>query len=159
MLDIPLVEALWGWAIDMAGLLIKILLIIMAIMTILESLRSLGWDEYLFTFFKPAMKILGLSTRTATLWVAAVIFGLMYGGAVIQEGANRGDLTKTELEHLHISIGINHSMVEDPVLFLALGLNGFWLWIPKLVMAVITVHVFRVVGYLKSKVSFIKIRQ
>ncbi len=159
MLDIPLVEALWDWAIDMAGLLIKILLIIMAIMTILESLRSLGWDEYLFTFFKPVMKILGLSTRTAMLWVAAVIFGLMYSGAVIQEGANRGDLTKTELEHLHISIGINHSMVEDPALFLALGLTGFWLWVPKLVMAVITVHVFRAVEYLKKKTSVIKFRR
>ena len=86
------------------------------------------------------------------LWVTAVIFGLMYGGAVIQDEVKRGDLTKTELEHLHVSIGINHSMVEDPALFMALGLNGFWLWIPKLVMAAVVVHIFRAVEYLWGKV-------
>ncbi len=152
MVDTPLVEALWVWAIDMASLLIKIFVIIMTIMIILESLRWLGWAEYLYDFFKPFMRILGLSNRTAMLWVAAVVFGLMYGGAVIQEGAKREDLAKAELEHLHISIGINHSMLEDPALFLALGLSGFWLWVPKFVMAVITVHIVRGIRYLLSKI-------
>ena len=34
-------------------------------------------------------------------------------------------LPKEELENLHISVGINHGMVEDPAMFLVLGLNGF----------------------------------
>ena len=98
------------------------------------------------------MGILGLSNRVAMPWVTAVIFGLLYGGAIIVEEAKRGDLTKAEVEHLHISVGINHSMLEDPALFLALGLNGFWLWVPKFIMAIITVQIFRVARYLKKKV-------
>lgn len=153
MVQTPLVEVLRVWALDMIGLLIKIFVIIMTVMLILQSLRSLGWTEYLFNFSKPLMRILGLSNRAAVPWVTAVVFGLMYGGAVIVEEAKRGDLTKAELEHLHISIGVNHSMVEDPALFLAFGLNGFWLWVPKLVMAIITVQVFRAVKYLKKGIS------
>ncbi len=145
----PLVEVLKGWAINTIGLLIKILLIIMAIMVTLECLQSLGWIEYLLKFFKPVMRVLGLSDRTALLWVTAVIFGLMYGGAVIMEEARKGGLTKEELERLHISIGINHSMVEDPTLFLILGLNGFWLWVPKFIMAVIAVQTYRAVNILR----------
>ena len=153
VVDTPLVTTLWNWAADTFLLLIKILLIIMGIMIILESLRYLGWDEYLYSFFRPVMKLLGLSDRTAMLWVAAVIFGLLYCGAIIQERVKRGNLTTTELEYLHISIGINHSMLEDPALFLALGINGFWLWIPKFIMAVLTVQVFRGVRYLWLKIN------
>ena len=150
--DSPITEALKNWALDTLILLAKVFGIIMLIMIVLESLTALGWSEYLFNLSKPLMRLLGLSRRTAMLWVTAVIFGLMYGGAVIQDEVKRGDLTRTELRHLHISIGINHSMVEDPALFAALGLNGFWLWIPKLVMAAAVVHVFRSAEYLWGKV-------
>jgi hypothetical protein len=144
----PILEALGQWALNTLILLAKIFGIIMAIMIALESLAWLGWTDRMFNVSRPLMKIIGLSDRAAMLWVTAVVFGLMYGGAVIQERAKQGDLTKAELEHLHISIGINHSMVEDPVLFMALGLNGLWMLVPKLVMAVLVVHIFRLVEYL-----------
>jgi len=151
MATTPFIEVLKTWAIDMGRLLIKVFIIIMAVMIGLESLKSLGWMEYLLNFSQPVMKILGLSHRTALLWVTAVVFGLLYGGAVIIEEAKKGALTKAELERLHISIGINHSMVEDPALYLALGLNGFWLWVPRFVMAVIAVQVYRATKYLKKE--------
>ena len=146
----PLFEALKNWAIDTARLLTKILIIITVIMIALESLRSLGWIEHLLKFFKPLMRILGLSESTAALWVTAGIFGLMYGGAVIIEEVKRGTLIKEELECLHISIGINHSMIEDPALFIALGLNAFWIWVPKLIMAAIAVQVYRTINRFKK---------
>jgi hypothetical protein len=67
---------------------------------------------------------------------------LAYGAAVIVEEANEGHLGKEELEALHLSIGINHSLIEDPALFLALGLSAFWLWIPRLITAIIAVRLF-----------------
>ena len=82
------------------------------------------------------------------LWVTTVVFGLMHGGAVIQEEARQGDLTGAQLDRLHVSIGMNHSIVEDSVLFMALGPNGFWLWVPKLVAAAPTAHIFRLAEYL-----------
>ena len=149
--DSPIAEVLREWALDTLLLLAKVFGIIMFVMIILESSTALGWSEYLFDLSRPLMKFLGLSRRTAMLWVTAVVFGLMYGGAVIQDRAKQGDLTKTELRHLQVSIGINHSMVEDPALFMALGLNGLWLWVPKLVIAAIVVHVFKAAEYLWGK--------
>ena len=147
----PFIEVLKVWGVGTIELLIKILIIIMAAMIALECLKSLGWMEYLLNFSQPVMKILGLSRRTALLWVTAVVFGLMYGGAVIIEEAKKGVLTKEELESLHISIGTNHSMVEEPALWLALGLNGFWLWVPKLITAVAAVQIYGAVRYFKKK--------
>lgn len=34
------------------------------------------------------------------------------------------------------------SMVEDPALFLSLGLGAFWLCIPRFITAIIAVHLF-----------------
>ena len=143
----PFLPALQQWALDTGLLLAKIFGIIIAVMIALEGMMVLGWTDKLYAVSRPLMRFLGLSGRTSILWVTAVFFGLMYGAAVIQDKAKREDLTKAELEHLHISVGINHSMLEDPVLFMALGINGFWLWVPKLVMAAIAVYIFRVAEY------------
>ncbi|MFC1957367.1 nucleoside recognition domain-containing protein [Chloroflexota bacterium] len=147
----PVFEILKGWALDIIGLLLKILGIVMTVMILLEFSESLNWTEHSRKFFRPLMRILRLSDQTATLWVTSVTFGLVYGGAVIIDEARKGTLTKEELERLHISVGINHAMVEDPALFLALGLNAFWLWVPKLVMAIIAVQAYRAIQYLQNK--------
>jgi hypothetical protein len=147
----PLLEVLKDWAIDIIGLLLRILGIVMTIMIMLEFSESMRWTEYSLKFFRPLMRILRLSERTATLWVTSAAFGLMYGGAVIIDEARKGVLTREELERLHISVGINHAMVEDPALFLALGLNPIWLWVPKIIMAIIAVQTYRAISYLKNK--------
>jgi hypothetical protein len=53
------------------------------------------------------------------------------------EDVKAGHLSKEEVEVLDLSIGINHAMVEDPSLFLSLGLSPFWLWIPRLIVAIL----------------------
>lgn len=78
------------------------------------------------------------------MWLTAVIFGLSYGAAVIVSEVRNSSFTQAELEDLHISIGINHAIIEDPAIFLSLGLNPFWLWVPRFIAAIIAVHVFSV---------------
>ena len=146
-----ILQALRVWGIDTGWMLLKILGIITGIMIVLECLRWLEWDRYLYGFFKPFMKVLGLSDRTVMLWVTAVIFGLMYGSAVILEKSREGGLTRSELERLHISIGINHSMVEDPALYMAMGINGFWLIVPKLIMAMASAQLYRLWEFLTKQ--------
>jgi len=77
------------------------------------------------------------------MFVAGLVFGLLYGGAVIVEEARRGRLTREDAEGLHVSLGINHAVVEDPALFATLGLNLLWLLIPRLVTAIAAVHILR----------------
>ncbi len=146
----PFLEVLKVWTIDMIVLLLKILGIILLLMITLESFKSLEWIESSLKFFRHLMRILGLSDRMAMMLVTAIMFGLLSGGAVIVEEAKKGALTKEELERLHISIGINHSIVEDPALFAVLGLNAFWLWVPRFIIAIIAVLTYRAIKHLKS---------
>ncbi|MDO9528856.1 MAG: nucleoside recognition domain-containing protein [Syntrophales bacterium] len=136
----PFIYMLKSWSLATFYLCIKIFVIIMSILTLLEVVKSLGWIDHVVRVLTPVLKILGLRRNVGILWVTATVFGLAYGGAVIVEEAKQGHLTKDELEELHLSIGIHHSLIEDPALFLSLGLSAFWLWVPRLIMAMIAVR-------------------
>ncbi|MEA3487144.1 MAG: iron transporter [Thermodesulfobacteriota bacterium] len=133
-------DMLSQWYHVMWTLTIKIFFIIMFVLTMVEILKIFGWINHIVRFISPVLKIMGLSRKVGILWITAIMFGLAYGGAVIVEEARRGNLTDEELEKLHLSIGINHAVIEDPVLFLPFGIGLFWLWIPRLVIAIVAVR-------------------
>jgi hypothetical protein len=131
-----------NWLIATLYLSLKIFVIIMVIMILLEMMKIFNMIPHIVKIMNPLLTVMGLDKRVGVLWLTATVFGVAYGGAVIVEEAKEEDFTKKELERLHLSIGINHSMVEDPALFLALGLSAFWLWIPRLITAVVAVRLF-----------------
>jgi hypothetical protein len=133
----PFLPMVSDWAVSMLDLTVKIFFIIMAILTLLELAKSLGWILPIVKALSPLLRILGLSEKVGILWMTAVVFGLAYGGAVIVEEARQGHISKEELEELQLSVGINHSMVEDPVLFMAFGISAFWLFVPRLITAML----------------------
>lgn len=139
------------WGLATINLLIRIFVIIMIILTMLEIMKSFGWIRPIVTFLSPLLKAMGLSHKVGILWMTAVIFGVAYGGAVIVEETKSENLTKRELEELHLSIGINHAMIEDPSLFLPLGISPLWLWVPRLLVAIIAVRLLTLWYRLREK--------
>lgn len=138
---VPFFTMAGHWAAETAALALKIFLIIMTILTALEIIKAFGWIHPIVRFFTPLLRVMGLSEKVGLLWITAIVFGLAYGGAVIVEEARAGHLSSDELETLQLSIGINHSMVEDPSLFLSLGLSPLWLWLPRIFIAIAAVRI------------------
>jgi spore maturation protein SpmB len=135
-------EMVFGWAWSMLDVGIKILLIILVIMTFLEIMKVKGWINDLVGFLAPVLKVMGLSREVGFVWLTGAIFGLAYGGSVIIQESRAGHLSREDIETLHLSIGINHAMVEDPALFLSLGLSPFWLWVPRIIVAILMTRLF-----------------
>ncbi len=133
----PFAEMMKTWFLSILGLSLKVFLIILSILTFLEIMKKMGWIHPVVRALAPLLRLMGLSRQVGLLWMTAVVFGLAYGGAVIVEEAKAGHLTREELQELHLSIGINHSMIEDPSLFLTFGLSPFWLWVPRFITAII----------------------
>jgi spore maturation protein SpmB len=136
-------EMIRHWAWTTFRLTAKIFFIIIALLTLLELLKAFGWIHPIVRALSPFLRIMGLDQKVGFLWMTAVIFGLSYGGAIIVEEAKSGHLSREDLELLHLSIGMNHSMVDDPPLFLPLGIHPFWLYVPRLVMAIFIVRLLR----------------
>jgi len=128
------------WLLTTLKLSVRIFAIIMSLLIVLEVMKRLGWINRIVKLSRPLLRGLGLGENAGILWMTAAIFGLAYGAAVIVEEAKEGHLDKEELEGLHLSIGINHALIEDPALFLALGLNPFWLWVPRIITAMLAVR-------------------
>jgi hypothetical protein len=140
--SVPLLSSLKNWALSTFYLLLKIFGILMAVLIAMGVLRALNWIQYGIKALSPLLKVMGLSQKVGFVWGSGAVFGLVLGSAVILEEAKAGHISKKELEEVHLSIGIQHSLFEDPFLFLAMGLNPFWLWVPRLVMAILAVQVY-----------------
>lgn len=128
------------WLASMAVLSVKMLLIVCAVMVAIELMRQYQMQESIVGFFGPFLKAMGLNREVGLLWVTAVLFGVAYGGAVIVAEAKKQGLSEEAVEKLHLSIGINHAMIEDPALFLPFGIHPLWLWGPRLMAAILVVY-------------------
>ncbi len=141
---------LLGWSRDMAGLGLQIFLIIMPLMVVMELMKIFHIIEYIVRGISPVLKLMGLSQETGVLWLTAAIFGLTYGAAVIVEETRNNTFDPDALNRLHISIGINHAMIEDPALFLPLGISPVWLWIPRLTAAIFAIYMLHIVNLIRK---------
>ncbi|MCK5099995.1 MAG: iron transporter [Desulfobacteraceae bacterium] len=137
----------WMW--DMLKLCLQIFFIIMPLMMALELAKEFNTIYYITTIISPLLFLLGLNKKTGILWLTAATFGLAYGSAVIVEETKTKSFSKLEITPLHLSIGINHAMIEDPALFLPLGIPPFWLWIPRLVAAIAATYLFHIINFLR----------
>lgn len=131
----------WVW--DTGILSLKIFAIITTMMVVMELLRAWRVIPLLARLLQPLLWLMGLSPRVGVLWLTASVFGLTYGAAVIVEETREGHFQKDEIERLQLSIGINHALIEDPAIFLALGIPALWLWGPRLLAALVMVHCHR----------------
>lgn len=138
------------WCLATVQLALQILVIIVFIMVVLEVMKAYKLIDRLVRVLDPLLKLMGLNRNVGLLWLAAAIFGIAYGGAVIVEETRQGLYSPEELERLHLSIRINHAMIEDPLLFVPLGIGAFWLWIPRLAAAVAAVYGYNLLLRLKS---------
>lgn len=136
----PLWVFLQDWLAGMLRLCAKVFVIVMGVMVLIEAMKAFNLVDLFVRVFAPVLKMMGLHERAGMLWLTSVLFGLAYAGAVIVEESGDLQLSPEEVEKLHLSIGINHSMVEDPLLFLPFGVNLFWLLVPRLAAAVAAVY-------------------
>jgi spore maturation protein SpmB len=148
-------SSLWpflqDWLEGMLRLCVKILLIVVGVVTLIELMKEFNLVDVFARLLAPVLRLMGLHRRAGALWLTGVLFGLAYGGAVIVEESRDLRLSPEEVEKLQLSIGINHSMIEDPLLFLPLGVGPFWLWVPRLAAAVVVVYLISLWFKFKTK--------
>jgi hypothetical protein len=82
---------------------------------------------------------MGLSGDSSFLWFVAQTLGLTYGSAVMIEEVERKEITPENANLLNYHIAINHSLLEDTLLFVAIGVPAVWMITPRFILAFIVV--------------------
>ncbi len=137
------VSVLKTWAIDTAWLSGKVIAIVMGLMVLQRVLKEFGLIRVLSYVLFPVLWLLGLPRRTAFLWIVANVLGLAYGAAVIFEEVESGALDQQDAQLLNRSVAVCHSLLEDTLLFVAIGAWAIWITVPRLALAAAVVWVYR----------------
>ena len=109
--------------------------IIIPLMIVLALLRDSRLLDRGVVFIQPVMQRLNLSSRVAFPLLAGFFLGIVFGSGVIISFANDGTLTKRDLILVLVFLGICHSIVEDTLIFAALGANWWVLISCRFVLA------------------------
>jgi len=125
-LDWPLIiREMFTSSIRISLLLAAVIIPLMVGLALLRDSRLLDRAAGLL---QPFLKRLSLSNTAAFPLLAGFFLGIVIGSGVIISFANDGSLTKRDLMLVLVFLGICHSIVEDTLIFLALGAN-WWVLI------------------------------
>lgn len=136
---------LWAWMKSSAWLILKITLIVSGLLMLQNILKEFKIIDLIAKPFELVMKIMGLSSNTSFLWFIAQIVGLTYGSVVMIEEVQHGDIQPADADLLNYHIAINHSLLEDTLLFVAIGVPAVWITFPRIFLAILAVWTVRLV--------------
>jgi len=144
-------EMLKYWLIGASWLVLKITLIVTGLMILQNILKEFSIMNLLSRIFAPFMRIMGLSNESSFLWIVAQILGLTYGSAVMIEEVERKEITPYDANLLNYHIAVNHSLLEDTLLFVAIGVPAGWIIAPRFALAIVVVWSVRAIAKLMHK--------
>ncbi len=140
-------ESLWdaieNWGVNAAWLALQILVIVYLLTVLQGALREFKIIGLITRYLTPLMLVMGLPRSTAFLWVLANTLGLAYGGALIVQEIQSGGISKKDAALFNTSVASTHSLLEDTLLFIAIGVGLWWLVLPRLVFSIGSVWVQR----------------
>ena len=129
-----------GWKEVLAGNVIsfvKIAVIIAGLMILVESLREFGIMDRITVALELPMKALGMDRRTSFVAAVGLLLGLAYGAGLSIEEADRSGIGKREVLATNLFLGTNHALVEDSLIFAAVGAHLGWIVLGRLAFGVI----------------------
>jgi hypothetical protein len=114
----------FGWG--SADLLLRVFLIVVPIMVVLELFEGTRGFRAVVRWWAKVVRHVGLDERSAAPTLVGFLFGLAYGGGVIVRDVRRHDLGRRQVFIMSVFLSMVHAVVEDSLIFIALGASIFW---------------------------------
>src|SRR6056297_3033786 len=128
-----------NWAVDMFFLGLKIISLVSILFIFQNILEEFGIIAWISRIMRPLMRILGLPESTSVSLIVVNTIGLAYGAAVVLDQLDKNKMNRKDADLLNHHAVISHSQIEDPLLFLALGITIHWLIWPRIILAILVV--------------------
>ncbi len=132
-------DVLLLWLKSSLHIALLIVVIVFALNVLYNLLDAYRLIPKLSKGIEPLLRFFGLPASTAFLWLIGYIVGLAYGGALMMDQMNEGKVTRTDARLLNYHLAVSHSVLEDNLLFVALGVSLWWILGVRFVIAWIVV--------------------
>jgi len=118
---------------DLALRMLVIVVPIMVLMEVVEGTRP--FRAFVRAWARLVGRWLGMSERAAAPTVIGFLFGLAYGGSLIVRDTRRHSLRRRQVFQMSVFLSMVHAVVEDSLIFVAVGASAFWIVVYRCVWA------------------------
>ena len=135
-------EMLWQSLQDATILSLKVIFIVTAIIFVMDYIKSRDFMQ----------RYQGSTNRVVSI-VAGLLLGITYGAGIIIAEVEKGTLNKIDILYIATFLMICHSVIEDVLLFVIFGANG---WIILTIRVILAIVVSWFLVFLVRRLSFSK---
>lgn len=110
----------WG----LAKLIWQMAIIVIPLMLFMEIMKDTNVLDKITGWLEWTVKPFAMPPAAVFPLLVGLVFGLAYGAGFIIQASKEGTLSKRDLYLISLFLVINHSVIEDTLLFVAIGANG-----------------------------------
>ena len=137
--DSSLIEVLYTWLLSQLKMVVMVFGIIYSLMVIQRLIEAYNLLPKLSKVFAPLMRVFGLPEQSTYMWLVGNVLGLSYGSAVMLELEEKGVITRKEANDVNYHLIMNHSMLEDTIVFAVTGISALWIISTRVLFAMLLV--------------------
>jgi hypothetical protein len=109
----------------LGGLMLKVFVIVVPLITFLEWAKSQRWFNRMVNSVEPLFRPVGFRQNALFPLLTGLIFGISYGAGVLIPQARSGELDPKQIFLVASFLGICHALFEDTLLFVAVGASAW----------------------------------
>ncbi len=132
----PLREVIHNWLSSTLFMSTRLVLIVVLLNFMQKLMQAFGVMQWLSKTLAPLMRIFGLSRRSSFLWIVGNVVGLAYGAVILIETRRQHIISAREADRLNHHLAVSHSLLEDTLIFVAIGVPVLWITIPRILLAI-----------------------
>ena len=137
--DSSLMEVLYTWLLSQLKMVVMVFGIIYSLMVIQRLIEAYNLLPKLSKVFAPLMRVFGLPEQSTYMWLVGNVLGLSYGSAVMLELEEKGVISREEANDVNYHLIMNHSMLEDTIVFAVTGISALWIISTRVLFAMLLV--------------------
>ncbi|MFD2638974.1 nucleoside recognition domain-containing protein [Piscibacillus salipiscarius] len=117
--------------------IVQLAAIVIPLMIVMQYLREHKWMDWMSQKMAPFTKMLGVKENASMTLVAGLTIGLAYGAGLMIQAVKEDGVSRKDMTLVLIFLVTCHSVVEDTLVFVPLGIPVLPLLIIRLTTAVI----------------------
>ncbi len=133
------------------NLSVKLILIIVPLMISYEFLENSKIFKKILNFLYLFIKPMGFSKNASISMLTGIFLGITYGSGILIAQSSKNRITKLDAALTAIFLSMCHAVIEDTLIFVAIGGNGAYMLITRIIIATLITYILY--KYMSSKIS------
>ncbi|BES65486.1 nucleoside recognition domain-containing protein [Gottschalkiaceae bacterium SANA] len=122
--------------------ILKLSSIIIPLMIVMQVLKDYQWLDRLTRVLQPLGNKIGIRKDGLFPLLVGILFGISYGSGVIIQSVESGEMNEKDRLLVAVFLVLCHAVIEDTLLFAAVGANGYILLLTRVLVAFLATAVF-----------------